>query len=253
MNYCSKLLLLLLSVVGGEALAASSTEAIAAIAASPTPSASENLPASVDLRPQMKLWGLEPRNQGRRNTCSVFATTGAFEFAYSKHLDHGTRLSAEYLNWACNQIIHNTTQDRGQFFHDLLRGFDHYGICTDDEMPYVWKFDPELKPSDAALATAKKIRAVDFQVHWIRPFRRGLDLSDDQMHEMKRVLASGYPVAAGASHSRLLVGYTDDNNQPGGGTFMVRDSAGGKYRTVTYEFVKTNVNDVFWVEAPPKT
>lgn len=55
------------------------------------------------------------------------------------------------------------------------------------------------------------------------------------------------PVAAGASHSRLFVGYVDDEKEPGGGVFLTKDS--GSYSRVTYEFAKTQVNDFFWVDA----
>ena len=72
------------------------------------------------------------------------------------------------------------------------------------------------------------------------------------MHEIKAVLAIGYPVGAGAEHSRLLVGYHDDLKQPGGGVFFTKDSGSGKFDEVTYQFVKTKVGDVFWVEALDK-
>ena len=73
----------------------------------------------------------------------MFATTSALEFACSKQSNHGTRSSAEYLNWATNQIIGNRS-DRGQFFRNLLQGFDKYGICSDEDMPYRKRFDPTL-------------------------------------------------------------------------------------------------------------
>ena len=65
-------------------------------------------------------------------------------------------------------------------------------------------------------------------------------------------MAKGYPVAAGSSHSRLFVGYVDDTRQPGGGLFVTKDSGAAAYNTLTYEFVKEKVGDVFWVEAPSK-
>ena len=208
----------------------------------------EQLPASVDLRPQMKRWGLTPRWQGRRNTCSVFATTSALEFACSKQSNQGTRLSAEYLNWASNQIIGNRS-DRGQFFRNLLRGFDKYGICPDEDMPYRKEFDPDAEPSPEVIASAEKLRDLGLKVHWINDWHRKPGLKDRHLREIKEVLAAGYPVAAGASHSRLLVGYIDDKDQPGGGTFRVLDSALARFTNVTYDFVKSNVNDVFWIEA----
>ena len=94
------------------------------------------LPATVDLRPVFKRWNLCLKSQGARNTFSVFVTTGALEFAASKHYSKGTRLSVEYLNWACNQVIRNQKDDRGQFFHDLLKGFQKHGICSEVNMPY---------------------------------------------------------------------------------------------------------------------
>jgi hypothetical protein len=212
--------------------------------------ATSDLPKSVDLRPQFKRWNLTPKSQGARNTCSVFVTTGALEFAVSKHYRRGTRLSVEYLNWACNQVIHNETSDRGQFFHDLLRGFQQHGICLEVNMPYKDRFDPQLKPSEVALEKAKEIKSLKPTVHWINPWKPKPGLTDEHLREIKTVLAKGYPVAAGSSHSRLLVGYRDDPRQAGGGVYLAKDSGAGAFNTVTYEFVKQNVGDVFWVEAP---
>lgn len=211
------------------------------------------LPNHVDLRPQLSKFGLMPRSQGHRNTCSVIVTAAALEFALSKHLGKGTGLSPEYLNWACNQVINNRTEDRGQFFHDLLKGFDKYGTCLESEMPYLDRFDPNYKPSEKAIKSAEEVKAKGFKVHWINPWSPKLGLTDEQLIEIGRTLARGYPVAAGASHSRLLVGYQDDPGQPGGGVFLAKDSAAAAYTTVTYQFVKENVADVFWVEVLPNS
>jgi C1A family cysteine protease len=205
----------------------------------------------IDLRPQFKEFGLTPRSQGHRNTCSVFTTAAALEFALSKHTGKGTPLSPEYLNWATNQITKND-KDTGQFFHNLLQGFEKYGICTEAEMPYQPKFDPTQKPSDKAKADAKKNLGQHLKVHWINPWKKEQGLTDKQIVEIKEVLAKGWPVAAGSDHSRLLVGYTDDAKQPGGGTFITKDSGSGKFDSVTYEFARKKIGDVFWVDAPLK-
>ena len=214
--------------------------------------ASLDLPKSIDLQPQFKTWNLLPKSQRKRNTCSVFTTTGALEFAASKHYGKGTRLSVEYLNWACNQVIHNETVDRGQFFRDLLKGFEKYGICLEADMPYKDRFDPQLKPSEAAFESAKQIESLGLIVHWVKPWNSKPGVTDKHLLEIKKVLAKGYPMAAGANHSRLLVGYRDDPDQAGGGTFLTKDSGAGAFKTVTYEFVKENVRDLFWVETSPK-
>lgn len=208
------------------------------------------LPVAVDLRPQFEEFGLGPRRQGRRNTCSVFTTVAAMEFALARQTDKGEPLSVEYLNWACNQVINNKTQDRGQFFHHLLKAYDKYGICAEADMPYTRRFDPELAPSDEAKQKAKDLFARGFEIHWINPWKRKQGLREEQLTEVKKVLAAGWPLAAGSNHSRLLVGYEDDPEQPGGGILLTKDSGSGKFSQVTYEFARTQINDVFWVELP---
>jgi hypothetical protein len=207
-----------------------------------------DLPNQVDLRPELTKLELGPRRQGRRNTCSVFTTAATLEFALAKHRGEGERLSVEYLNWACNRVIANETEDRGQFFHDLLRAFRRYGICTEAEMTYRRRFDPELAPSEEARQNAREIRKQPFEIHWIKRIRPEARLSDEQFLEIKQTLAKGFPVAAGAAHSRLFVGYSDDETKPGGGVFLTKDSGEGRFSEVTYEFAKKELNDAFWVE-----
>jgi len=89
-------------------------------------------------------------------------------------------------------------------------------------------------------------------VHWIRPWSKDGGLTDKQFGEIRQTLAAGWPVCAGSDHSRLLVGYVDDAKQPGGGLFITRDSGLGDYGTVSYEWVRKHVYDLFWVELPDK-
>jgi len=209
--------------------------------------ASTTLPAEVDLRPQFARWELAPRRQGRRNTCSVFVTAAALEFALARHRDAGAPLSVEYLNWACNQEIGNTTADRGQFFHDLLKGFSRHGICREELMPYERRF-ANTQPDEAAQQDAEQTRQLNFAVHWIRRWSKSSGLSDEEFAETRRVLAAGFPVCAGSNHSRLFVGYADHADEPGGGTFLTRDSGVGRYSAVSYEWARANLYDLFWVE-----
>jgi len=220
--------------------------ALLLLAANP---ASETLPSEVDLRPQFEQYQLAPRSQGRRNTCSVFVTVGALEFARSRQRGEGVPLSVEYLNWACNQHIGNKTADRGQFFHDLLAGFDEHGLCRDELMPYDSRF-VGTEPSEEAKRDAKEIRAADFQIHWIRRWSKSSGLSDEEFAAIRETLAAGWPVCAGSNHSRLLVGYGDNPDAEGGGIFITRDSARGRYREVSYAWAKANIYDLFWVELP---
>lgn len=222
------------------------------------------LPAGVDLRPRLLELGLTPRPQGARGTCSIFTTCEAIEFALATHRGEkanessvqgagALRLSPEYLNWAAGQAAGQPSD--GNFFHNALAGFEQYGVCSEADMPYEAAFDANRSPSAEAAAEAARIRVESrgaLIVHWIVPWvpdRFGM--SAEQFAEIKRVLALGYPVAAGSGHSRLLVGYRDDPNLPGGGAFLTEDSALNRFDEVTYEFVAKQVADVFWVEAKP--
>jgi hypothetical protein len=203
-----------------------------------------------DLRAELRERGLRPVWQGRRGTCSVFTTTSALEFAFSRCLGKNVRLSVEYLNWAANQATGHATD--GQYFHNCLAGFAKYGICYNADMSYARRFDAERAPSPKAIADARQLRATAdkaIRVDWIKRLWPRRKMTDGQFHEIRAVLAMGWPVAAGASHSRLLVGFRDDPKEPGGGIFIDKDSGTGSYRQVTYQFVKRNVADVFWVEA----
>src|SRR5262249_7987396 len=139
----------------------------------------QQLPAAVDLRPNFAAWNLAPKSQGRRNTCSVCVTTSALEYAVSRQRDQGVPLSAEHLSWACNQVIKNETEDRGQFFHDLLKGFDSFGLCEDEQMPYQPRFT-NPQPSETATKSAQRIGRIPFQTHFIKRWSKQAGLSPDE-------------------------------------------------------------------------
>lgn len=212
-------------------------------------------PPSVDLRRTLVDFGLPPRPQGARGTCSVFTTCAAIEFAHARQTGTPERFSTEFMNWAAGKAAGRPSD--GNFFHNALAGFARFGVCAEAAMPYEPVFDAAREPSPEALADARELCVLSrdlLTIHWIVPWqpdRFGVD--EQQFAEIKRVLASGYPVAAGSGHSRLLVGYRDDETQPGGGAFYTEDSALNRFDEVTYEFVRTQVADVFWVEADNPT
>jgi hypothetical protein len=206
--------------------------------------------SKVNLQQNFVKWKLQPKAQGKRNTCSVCVTTGAFEYAFSRKHNRGLPLSVEYLNWGCNQVIGNSTKDRGQFFHDLLAGYEKYGISPERLMPYESTF-ANTHPSEIALQNAEQVKAAGFEVHWLKKWSKDGVLTDEQLSQIKQILRDGWPVCLGSNHSRLCVGYRDDLSQPGGGAFLVADSGGkGAFKENTYDFVKTKTFDVFWVSLP---
>lgn len=204
----------------------------------------------VDLRAELEGLGLGPRPQGGRGTCSVFTTCSALEWAIARQRGQPQRLSAEFLNWAASQAAGGPSD--GAFFHNALAGFARFGLCAEASMPYLEAYDPNHGPTPEALAeAANRLRDCGeaLAVHWIVPWEPNrFGLSAAQFAEVKSVLARGYPVAAGSAHSRLLVGYRDDPALPGGGAFLTMDSALNRFDEVSYDFVRKEVADVFWVE-----
>jgi C1A family cysteine protease len=229
-----------------------------------------NLPATADLRPMFQKWGLPLRSQGGRGTCSVFALTGALEYALASRQQTGTVLSVEFLNWASNRATTNSGD--GGFFSDLWSGYENYGICPEASLPYSKSYDAKLTPNEATLEQAKKIAEANLQLHWIKPWNAATGLTEEQFLLIKRTLARGWPVCGGFrwpkhevwqndilqmapasdvfdGHSVLLVGFKDDATQPGGGVFLIRNSGGGAQDgALPYEYARTYMNDGAWVQ-----
>ncbi|MBK7405117.1 MAG: C1 family peptidase [Phycisphaerales bacterium] len=224
---------------------------------------------SVDLRPTLDSWGLTPRAQGARGTCSVFALTGAIEFAAAVDRGEGVRLSPEFLNWASNQAIGRPAD--GGFFSDLWKGYKSFGICAESDLPYQATFDPALAPGAAATTEALRLRDANLNIHWIKAWDVTTGLSPEELRAITGVLSQGWPVCAGLrwpienawngdllntpdpegvrdGHSILFVGFETDPNEPGGGVLTFRNSGGptGDGR-MTYEYASRYTNDAAWV------
>lgn len=212
---------------------------------------SANLPAAIDLRPVFAELGLNQRRQGRRGTCSVFATVEALEFAAGRAAGHGKRLSVEFANWAANAATGR--HDDGDFFHNIIRGIDSHGICSESAMPYAKAFSSDNAPSAQASKEAEHFKAENTIVfQWIRRWNRKQGLSEADLWHIKSVLANGSPVSAGSYHSILFVGYEDDPDFPGGGRFLVADS-NLKEQDLSYEAACERMCDLFWVIVTPKS
>jgi C1A family cysteine protease len=242
--------------------------------------AAENPPkdkTSVDLRPLFQKWGLEARSQGGRGTCSVFALSAVIEYAVATKRQQATRMSVEFLNWASNQVDGMPVD--GGCFSELWLGYMAHGVCPEADMPYAGAFDPARKPDEKAIAHAKETLALGLQLHWVKQWDSSRGAGDEQIAEMKRVLGRGWPICGGFlwpknegplwkngvlqvcprsdvmdGHSVLLVGFCDDKTQPGGGVFLIRNSAGpSRDGMLSYEYVRAYMNDAAWIDVPGAT
>lgn len=229
----------------------------------------------VDLRPSLQRWGLEPRTQGTRGTCSVFAVTGALEYALAVQRGKGERLSVEFLNWAAHRATRRRTD--GGFFSDMWKGYQAFGICPESALPYQPQFDARLRPSAEVLTAAGALKSPTLRLTWIKEWEVNTGTTEAHRAEMRRVLGAGNPVCAGMrwpkrdvwqavdgyeggvlavpaaadvydGHSVLFIGYRSDMDLPGGGAFLIRNSSGpSRYAWIPYAYVEDFVNDAAWI------
>jgi C1A family cysteine protease len=235
--------------------------------------ADSDLPSSIDLRPKFEHWNLTNRLQGKRGTCSVFAIAGAVEFAAAHTRGEGQRFSVEFLNWSGNQVIGKAKD--GGFFSDLWSGYSKYGICSENSFPYRAEFLPANDPPGQTITEATNQLSLQLQEHWIKKWNVKTGLTKSQFTAIKRTLSAGWPVCAGCrwpnqprwsngvlqmcapeavfdGHSVLLIGYRDDPTQPGGGSFLLRDSNHrGRERYMCFEYARAYVNDAIWIDSQP--
>jgi hypothetical protein len=233
---------------------------------------------SADLRPQLATWKLEPRDQGPRGTCSVFAVTQALEFALARHEGKATRLSVEFLNWASNDAI--GARADGGFFSDLEAGFRRHGICPESDCPYAKEFDAALVPDKSAMESARAVLSPtsngQWRVTWIKAWNVTTGLSDQEIASIVATLDAGLPVCAGMrwpkaaswqgkrlswadpadvfdGHSVLLVGHRPDEATPGQRVFLVRNSnSAASDIEITEAYLRAYVNDALWFAIDPR-
>jgi hypothetical protein len=259
--------MLTLPVLGFFALSAL---AVLEAAAEQTASNSESLPSSVDLRPDFEARGLSRRRQGGRPTCSVFTVTGALEYAVARKRGTGTRLSVEFLNWAGHKATNRAVD--GGFFSELWEGYEKFGICKEQTLPYQDRFDVDLQPSDAVLSDGMSLADLGLSLRWIKEWNPETGLTGEEFQAIKVALSQGHPVCGGFrwpkqaewieetlqmrapdevfdGHSVILVGYRDDSGQPGGGAFIIRNSGGdGSDGFIPYEYARHYLNDAAWID-----
>jgi len=227
----------------------------------------------VDLRPNIKQFGIGIKNQGDRGTCSVFAMTFLLEYMYAKNQVHmNSSLSEEYLNYASNLAIGQYSD--GGFFDALDLGYQKYGMVNKSQAPDHSSYNPPFVASKSLLQKGEAI-SPKFKAHFIKPWDATTGLLASQLQEIQTQLKAGRPVAVVVrwpndfqtetingiqlmktppangvfdGHSIDLVGYKASSQFPGGGYFIFRNS-GGKlfgadgYGFMTFEYAKKYVND----------
>lgn len=229
------------------------------------------LPASIDLRPIFAKYDLPNRQQGSRGTCSVFTVVGGLEYAMAVRdgRKKPKRLSVEFLNWASHEAANRTAD--GGFFSELWTGYETNGICTETDLAYLPEYNVDLKPTEQAVQHASQLISDKLALSWIKEWDPHTGLTADQLNGIKTAISNRWPVLGGFrwpkkarwhkdilemcppakvfdGHSVLLIGYTDDLAQPGGGLFLIRNSGrDGVDGYLSYAYVSEYMNDAAWI------
>lgn len=229
----------------------------------------------VDLRPTIKNHALQVKNQGSRNTCSVFAVNFCHEYLWAtqKNFGMGADFSEEYLNYVKN-VACNIKKDGG-FFSQIDKGYQAWGVYMTGLVPYKSSYDSNYKVPTAYMDVAKKWDRA--KADFIKAWNPNMGASAAQIAKACSYLDQGVPVAGGFlwpnslqfepkgglsvfktpanknqvfdGHSVALVGYKKSNLFPGGGYFIIRNSWGSGwgedgYAYMPFEYVSKYANDL---------
>ncbi|CAF1461746.1 unnamed protein product [Didymodactylos carnosus] len=210
------------------------------------------LPAKVDLRPQMT----PVEDQSQIGSCSANALAGAYEYLVKQHLNKDTLVSRLFIYYnGRQQEGEGDITDSGCTMSAAIEALEAYGTCGER----LWPYDisaVNTKPSQAAYTEAKQFivdEALSVQI---------------ELNEMKSCLAQGFPFTFGimlfhsfddaasggvvpmpsggqqGGHALLCVGYSDQSN-----SFIVRNSWGESwgdngYCYIPYDYM-TNTDYTF--------
>jgi hypothetical protein len=241
-----------------------------------------NIP-DADLRTEIDNFGLPVRDQGARNTCSVFAVTFLHEYMWSKYNQKLGKnvsnfdFSEEYLNFVSNYVMKEWTD--GGFFDELNAGYQKGGIIGESYVPYKPTFIPYSPASQAVFGPASSnLKNGRLWSVFYKKWNVNTGLMPQQLTELTSALKKGIPVAAGLrwakpgkfaieevsgiplikmvgandvydGHSIVFVGYKKSKDFPGGGYLIFRNSWGtgfGEqgYGYMSFEYASAYTNDL---------
>jgi len=190
------------------------------------------------------------RNQGKRGTCVAFSTCAVMEYAASRAGKPDQHLSVQYLYWLVKG--RDGYPKDGTWLTHSFPVAKELGTCKESLWPYEPDFiagdlthgdppDEELCKVDAATnAFARAIRIRDYrdpraikeQLAQGRPVAIAIPVFKSWYDDAATRLSGNIHLPlksdryALSGHALVLVGYGEDELEPGGGYFIVRNSWG---------------------------
>ncbi len=132
---------------------------------------------SVDLRQSFT----PIKDQGKIGSCTIFSITAIYEYLLKKTESDTPDLSERFVYYNTN-IKDRTTQKRGSSFKNVIDAMKNYGICHEEDCPYIIEeMDEEPTPATYSKALSHKI---------LEAKRVNVNHKD-----ITSALSQGYPVA----------------------------------------------------------
>jgi len=210
--------------------------------ATPTGAFETELPDSIRLIDRMS----SIRDQGQRGTCVAFGSVALREFL----LDDRKELSEQFLYWACKEL--DGHPGPGTYIHTAMSALAQYGVCRQSLWPYnPQQMDdegqgppPEQANEDARFYRLESSRTVEpnLIIHYKNVLAgdgntRGMPVTfgslvfnswymSSETHRTGKITLPLPGESPSGGHAWCIVGYVDDENVPGGGYFVIRNSWG---------------------------
>ncbi len=191
------------------------------------------------------------KDQGHRGTCVAFASVAFLEYECINNLgeDSDLDLSEQFFYWACKERDGEPDED-GTYYWAAERVLEEDGACLESTWPYepYETSDPgQGPPPEGAVEEAKEYTFSDID-YYSGPLDMDIDMLKNSLEE-NHIVVCGIPVYSSwqlspevcrtgeipmplsddelrGGHAINLVGYKDDEDHPGGGYFILRNSWG---------------------------
>jgi C1A family cysteine protease len=217
------------------------------------------------------------RAQGGRPTCAAFALTALNEYV-RRHGSLDVDLSEQHLYYQA-KLTDGDPHGCGTFLATAVTILRDLGQCRES----IWPYDPTLPCKDQGTPPSTAASdGLDYQLHMVA-------VEENSVPAYKTQLARSWPVAVAIptydswfrneevrrsgritmrigdeaqaeGHALVIVGYQNNNDSPGGGYFIVRNSwagwaygslYGAGYGTIPYQYITNDAWEAYAITLDP--
>jgi hypothetical protein len=210
--------------------------------ATPSGAFEARLPIAVRLMDRMP----PVRDQGQRGTCVAFGAVALREFLMDRRND----LSEQFLYWACKEL--DGHPGPGTYIHTAMSALSQYGVCLEATWPYnpsqtddeghgppppganddarSYRLDSTRTVEPNLVIHYKHVLAGDHAVDGMPVTFGSLVFNSwymsSETHRTGKITLPLPGETPAGGHAWCIVGYVDNEDVPGGGYFIIRNSWG---------------------------